>query len=60
MALNTCEMRSNGVKATFFFKKLRKIAQRLGASPPDPINDTFELQHTSLLSTSPNLDIVTF
>ena len=51
-----------------FFKKLRKIAQRLGVSPPDlhslrrlePINDTFELQYTSLLNTTPNLDIVTF
>ena len=53
-----------------FFKKLRKIAKRLGASPPDlhslrrlgapppdPLNDTFQLQYTSLLNTSPNLDI---
>ena len=35
MALNTCEMWSNGDEA-FFSKKLQKIAQRLGASPPDP------------------------
>ena len=56
-----------------FFKKLQKIAQRLAASPsgthnlrrlgalpPDPLNDTFELQYTSLLNKSPNLDIFTF
>ena len=51
------EIRSNRVKTAFFFKNLRKIAQRLGAKlpdphslrrlgalPPDPVNDTFELQ----------------
>ena len=60
MALNTCKMWSNGVKTAFFFKKLRKIAQQLGASPPDPFNDTFELQYVSLLNNrSPNLDIPT-
>ena len=56
-------------KTAFFFKKLRKIAKRLGASPPDPytlrrlgapppdtLNDTFELRYTPLLNyTSPNL-----
>ena len=36
MALNTCETWSNRVKTAFFFKKLRKIAQRLGVSHPDP------------------------
>ena len=36
MALNTCEMWSNGIKIAFFSKKLLKIAQRLGALPPDP------------------------
>ena len=36
MALNTYKMWSNGIKIAFFFpKKLRKIAERLGASPPD-------------------------
>ena len=62
MALNTCEMRSNGIKIAFFSKKLRKIAQRPGASPPHPLAfggwelhpqtfvcDTFKLQYTSLL-----------
>ena len=62
MALKMCKMRSNGIRTTFFSKKLRKIVQRLGASPPDPYSlgrlelrpqtpvcDTFELQYTSLL-----------
>ena len=68
-------MWSNGIKTAFFSKKLRKIAQQLGAeppsaggygglgsgtSPPDPLNNTFELQYTSLLNTSPNSDIFTF
>ena len=38
-----------GAKTAFFFRKLRKIAQRLGVSPPDlhslhSLDDTFELQ----------------
>ena len=54
MALNTCEMWSNGVKQPFFSKKLRKIAQRLGAPHPDPrqqyvwITVHFFTQHVSL------------
>ena len=36
MALNLREMWSNGIKISFFSKKLRKIAQRLGASPHRP------------------------
>ena len=56
---------------SFFFQKLTKIAQRLGALPPDthshrgwglcpqtPVCDTFE--YTSFLNTSPTLDIYTF
>ena len=31
---------------SFFSKKIRKTAQRLGASPPDPASNTFELQYT--------------
>ena len=71
MAVNTCEMRSNGIKIAFFFQKPTKIAQLLGASPPDPhsrrrlgdppadpVCDTFE--YTSLLNTSPMLDICSF
>ena len=36
MALNMCEMWFNGIKIAFFSKKLQKIAQQLGASPPKP------------------------
>ena len=49
-----------GIKIAFFTKKLQKIAQRLGASPPDPkslrrlgvppqtpVRDTFELHKLS-------------
>ena len=36
MALNMYEMWFNGIKNAFFSKKLQKIAQQLGASPPDP------------------------
>ena len=56
---------------TFFFQKLTKIAQRLGALPPDPhshrrlglcpqtpVCDTFE--YTSLLNTSSKLYFYTF
>ena len=42
MVLNTCEMWSKGIKIAFFSKKFQKIAQRLGASSPDPLCDTFE------------------
>ena len=61
------------LKQLFFSKKLQKIAQRLGALPPDPnslrmpgalpqtpVSDTFELQYTFLLNTSANLNIFTF
>ena len=60
MALNTCKMWFNGIKIAFFSKKLQKIAQRLGAGPPvpqnllrlgapppDPMCDTFELHKLS-------------
>ena len=60
MALNTCEMWSNGIKVAFFSKKLEKIVQQLGASPPDPqslrrrgprpqtpVCDTFEIHKLS-------------
>ena len=36
MVLNMCEVWFNGIKIAFFTKKLQKIAQQLGASPPDP------------------------
>ena len=36
MALNMRKMWFNGIKIAFFSKKLQKIAQPLGASPPYP------------------------
>ena len=62
MALNTCEMRSNGIKIAFFSKKLQKTAQRLGASPPDPQTPVCDihLSYTSFLNTFPKLDICIF
>ena len=48
MALNMCEMWFNGIKVVIFSKKLQKIGQQLGASPPEPtICDTFELHWLS-------------
>ena len=55
---NGCEHVQNVIqwdKTSFFFQKLTKIAQWLGASP---VCDTFE--YTSLLNSSPKLDIFTF
>ena len=46
MAVNTYEMWSNGIKIAFFSKNVQKST---------PVCDTFE--YTSLLNTSPNLDI---
>ena len=54
------KMWSNGVKTAFFSKNYQKSPSCLGLRPQAPVNDTFELQYTSLLSTFPNLDIFTF
>ena len=59
----------NGIKIAFFTKKLQKIAQRLGASPPEPPaargpvpkpQSAIHLNYTSFLNTFPKLDIYTF
>ena len=69
MVLNMCEMWFNGIKNSFFSKKLQKIAQQLGASPPDPQNlqplgaphldppspPVIRLSYTGFLKTSPKL-----
>ena len=72
MALNMCEMWFNGIKIAFFSKKLQKIAQQLGASPPDPQSlrllgapppdhpYVIRLSYTGFLKTSPKLRICTF
>ena len=48
MSLDTCEMWSNSIKIAFYFKQLRKVAQRLGALPQTLVCDTLEMQYTSL------------
>ena len=60
MAVNTCEMRSNGIKIAFFSKSLQKSLPSGGweLHPQTPVCDTFE--YTSLLNTSPKLDVCTF
>ena len=67
MALNMCEMWFNGIKIAFFSKKLQKIAQQLGASPPDPqslrrlgaphldLPSVIGLSYTDFLKKSPKL-----
>ena len=72
MALNMCEMWFNGIKVAFFSKKFQKIAQQLGASPPDPqiirplgapppdLPSVLRVSHTGFLKTSPKLRICTF
>ena len=67
MALNTCEMWSNGIKIAFFSKNLQKSPSGWGLYPQTPIAtggwrlrpqtpvcDTFE--YTSLLNASPKVD----
>ena len=58
MAENTCEMRSNGIKIAFLSKNLQKSPSGWGLCPQTHVCDTF--QYTSLLNTSPKLDIFIF
>ena len=70
MAVNTCEMWSNGIKIAFFSKtyKNRPAAGSLPQTPiatggwelhPQiPVCDTFK--YTNFLNTSPKLDIFAF
>ena len=72
MALNICKMWFNGIKIAFFSKNLQKIAQQLGASPPDPQSlrllgapppdppSVIRLSYTGFLKTFPKLRICTF
>ena len=72
MALNMCKLWFNGIKIAFLSKKLQKIAEQLGASPPDPQNlrlagappldppPVIPLIYTGFLKTSPKLRICTF
>ena len=71
MAVNTCEMRSNGIKIAFIPKNLQKSPSGWGLCPQTPIATggwglrpqtpvfgTFE--YTSILNTSPKLDFCIF
>ena len=71
MAVNSCEMWSNGIKIAFFFQNLQKLPSSWGLCPQTPIAtggwrlrpktpvcDTFE--YTSFLNTSAKLDIIAF
>ena len=71
MAVNTCEMWSNGSKIAFFFKNLQKSPSGWelcpqtpiatggwGLRPQTPVCGAFE--YTSLLNTSPKLNICIF
>ena len=71
MAVNTCEIWSNGIKKAFFSKNLQKSSSGWelrpqtpiapggwGLRPQTPVCDTFE--YASLLNMSPKLDICTF
>ena len=55
MAVNACEIWSNGIKIAFFSKNLQKLPSSWGLCPQTPICDTFE--YTSVLNKSPKLDI---
>ena len=48
------------LKQLFFQKNYKKSPGGRGFRPQTPVNNTFELQYTSLLNTSPKLDIFTF
>ena len=61
MAVNTYKKWSNRIKIAFFSKNLQKSPSGWGLwglRPQTPVCDTFE--YTSLLNTSPKLDICTF
>ena len=71
MAVNACEMWSNGIKIAFFSKNLQKSPSVWGLCPQTPIAtggwglrpqtlvcDTFE--YISFVNTSPKLDISAF
>ena len=59
IALNTCELWSNGIKIAIFSKNVQKIAQWLWALPPDPhyFRRLGALPPDPRLYTSPNLGI---
>ena len=71
MALNTCEMWSNGIKIAFFSKNYKKLPNGWGLRPQTPkasggwgsapkTPSVIHLSYTGFLNTSPKLDICIF
>ena len=61
LALNMCEMRTNGVKVAFLSKKLPKIAQHLAAGGyAARLLFVICLSYATLLIAFPNLDVFYF
>ena len=59
MALNTCEMWSNGIQIAFFFQKITKNCPTAGDFAPKPPS-AIHLSYTNFLNTFPKLDICIF
>ena len=57
MALNTCKIRSKGIKIAFFVKKITKNRPAVGGFAPRPL-PRIHLSYTGLLDASPALHIV--
>ena len=60
MALNSAKCDPMALKQLFFPKNYKKSPSGWGLRPQTPVNDTFEVQYTSLLNTSTNLNIFRF
>ena len=71
MALNTCEMWSNGIKIAFFPKNYKKSPNGWGLHPQTPkppaaggpapkLPSVIHLSYTGFLNTFPKLDICIF
>ena len=56
MAMNTCEILSNGTKRAFFFQKIITNRPAAGVFAPRPLS-VIRLSYTTLFKTSPNADI---
>ena len=59
MALNTCEIRFNGIKIAVFSKKLTKNCPTAGGFAPRPPS-VLHLRYTTFFNTTLKVDICTF
>ena len=60
MDLNTCEMLSYGIEIAFFPKVAKNCLAAMGFAPRLPSFRRLSYTSSSLLNTSPRLDICTF